>query len=73
MLRLVKKADFDWMRREALLFYDRKLRFPDAQELRTLIFSEAHNSAGYSIHPGEVQISQDLRRNFWWPNIQSEV
>jgi hypothetical protein len=25
---------------------------------------------GYTRHPGEVKMYQDLRRHFWWPNMK---
>ncbi|XP_078176354.1 uncharacterized protein LOC144569759 [Carex rostrata] len=34
--------------------------------------SEAHDS-GYTIHPGEVKMYQDLKRHFWWPKMKRNV
>jgi len=40
--------------------------------LKNLILSEAHDS-GYTIHPGEVKMYQDLKRYFWWPKMERNV
>jgi Integrase zinc binding domain len=34
--------------------------------------SEAHES-GYTIHPGEIKMYQDLKRYFWWPGMKQDV
>ena len=33
---------------------------------------EAHSSR-YSIHPGSTKMYQDLKRNFWWPDMKRDI
>ncbi|KAJ3677872.1 hypothetical protein LUZ60_001675 [Juncus effusus] len=40
--------------------------------LRREIMQEAHES-GYSIHPGETKMHQDLRVSYWWPGMRREI
>lgn len=57
---------------ERMLRFGNRICVPDDSDLRTLILSEAHDS-GYTIHPGEVKMYQNLKRYFWWPNMKQEV
>ena len=41
-------------------------------ELKNEILHDAHNSR-YSIHPGSTKMYQDLKKNFWWPNIKKKI
>ena len=41
-------------------------------ELKNEILHDAHNSR-YSIHPGSTKMYQDLKKNFWWPNMKKEI
>ena len=43
-----------------------------AGELRSEIMREAHDS-GYSIHPGETKMHQDLLPFYWWPRMRQEI
>ncbi|GJX61153.1 reverse transcriptase domain-containing protein [Tanacetum coccineum] len=40
--------------------------------LRTLIMHESHKSK-YSIHPGSDKMYQDLKKQYWWPNMKAEI
>nr|GEU42183.1 hypothetical protein [Tanacetum cinerariifolium] len=40
--------------------------------LRALIMHESHKSK-YSIHPRADKMYQDLKKLYWWPNMQSEI
>ncbi|GJY22658.1 reverse transcriptase domain-containing protein [Tanacetum coccineum] len=42
------------------------------KELRALIMHELHKSK-YSIHPGSDKMYQDLRRLYWWPNMNAKI
>nr|GEW48029.1 putative reverse transcriptase domain-containing protein [Tanacetum cinerariifolium] len=41
-------------------------------DLRTLIMYESHKSK-YSIHPGSDKMYQDLKKLYWWQNIEVEI
>ena len=57
---------------EGMLRFGSRICIPDDSDLKTLILSEAHDS-GYTIHPGEVKMYQNLKRYFWWPNMKRDV
>ena len=37
-----------------------------------MILEEAHKSS-FSIHPGATKTYQDLKRDYWWPGIKTEI
>ena len=49
-----------------------RIWIPIVSELKDEILHDAHNSR-YSIHPGSTKMYQDLKRNFWWPNMKKEL
>lgn len=55
-----------------ILRFGDRICVPEDSELKSLILSDAHDS-GYTIHLGEVKMYQDLRQNFWWPNMSKNV
>ncbi|GKA20662.1 putative reverse transcriptase domain-containing protein [Tanacetum coccineum] len=40
--------------------------------LRTVIMHESHKSK-YSIYPGSDKMYQDLKRLYWWPNMNADI
>jgi hypothetical protein len=57
---------------DGILRFHNRICVPNDSELKNLILSEAHDS-GYTIHPGEVKMYQDLKRYFWWPKMKRNV
>ena len=49
-----------------------RIWIPNVSELKNEILHDAHSSR-YSIHPGSTKMYQDLRQNFWWPNMKREI
>ncbi|KAI3796222.1 hypothetical protein L1987_38888 [Smallanthus sonchifolius] len=45
---------------------------PKGGELRAKVLDEAHKSR-YSIHPGTTKMYQDLKKEYWWPNMKNDV
>ena len=58
--------------KEGLLRFEGRIWVPNDPELREEIMMEAH-SLRYSIHLGSTKMYQDLRQNFWWPNMKREI
>ena len=50
----------------------KRIWIPNVSELKNEILHDAHNSR-YSIHPGSTKMYQDLKKNFWWPNMKKEI
>ena len=68
---LAQKHDFNLAADGRLLFQGRTC-VPDYAEIKKTILNEAHRSK-YTIHPGAAKMYQDLKRNFWWPNMKREI
>ncbi|KAL8097505.1 hypothetical protein AgCh_030581 [Apium graveolens] len=49
-----------------------RIWIPNVVELKHEILQEAHNSR-FSIHPGSTKMYQDLKENYWWPNMKKEI
>ncbi|GJV97631.1 putative reverse transcriptase domain-containing protein [Tanacetum coccineum] len=41
-------------------------------DLRTLIMHESHKSK-YSVHPGSSKMYQDMKKLYWWPNMEVDI
>ncbi|GJW46626.1 putative reverse transcriptase domain-containing protein, partial [Tanacetum coccineum] len=41
-------------------------------DLRALIMHESYKSK-YSIHPGSDKMYQDLKKQYWWPNMKAKI
>ncbi|GKG19933.1 putative reverse transcriptase domain-containing protein [Tanacetum coccineum] len=39
---------------------------------RTLIMHESHKSK-YSVHPGSSKMYQDMKKLYWWPNMEVDI
>ena len=52
--------------------FSSRIWIPNVPELKQEVLQEGHNSR-YSIHPGSTKIYQDLKQNFWWPNMKREI
>ena len=50
----------------------KRIWIPNVSELKNEILHDAHNSR-YSIHPGSTKMYQDLKKNFWWPNMKKKI
>ncbi|XP_040988967.1 uncharacterized protein LOC121236586 [Juglans microcarpa x Juglans regia] len=61
------KLDFSISEDGVLRFRDR-LCVPANDELKRVIFEEAHRSL-YTVHPGSTKMYRDLRESFWWNGL----
>ncbi|GKC86292.1 putative reverse transcriptase domain-containing protein [Tanacetum coccineum] len=41
-------------------------------DMRTVIMHESHKSK-YSIHPGSDKMYQDMKKLYWWPNMEADI
>ncbi|KAK8916356.1 hypothetical protein KSP39_PZI022892 [Platanthera zijinensis] len=57
---------------DGLLFLNGRLCIPHVDALRSEILYEVHNTT-YSIHPGRTKMYQDLKQDFWWPGMKTDV
>jgi len=55
-----------------LLIYKNRLYIPNSEEIKLLILNEMHKKP-YSGHPGYQKMITMLRKEFYWPNMKSEV
>jgi hypothetical protein len=57
---------------KGMLWFKERLVVPKRQALKKKILDETHTSR-YSIHPGSTKMYHDLRQQFWWTRMKSEV
>ena len=55
-----------------VILYEGRICVPQDTKLKRLILEEAHKSR-FSIHPGSTKMYHDLKRNYWWPNMKTEI
>jgi hypothetical protein len=54
------------------ILFEGRLCVPNDQELIRLILEEAHKSS-FLIHPGTTKMYQDLKKEYWWPDMKKDV
>ena len=57
---------------KGVLRFSSRIWIPNVPELKSEILHDAHNSR-YSIHPRSTKMYQDLKKNFWWPDMKREI
>ncbi|WVZ84539.1 hypothetical protein U9M48_031565 [Paspalum notatum var. saurae] len=57
---------------QGTLWYKNRICVPNADSIRKLILSEAHDMT-YSIHPGSTKMYYDLKERFWWYGMKRAV
>ncbi|KAD5318277.1 hypothetical protein E3N88_18223 [Mikania micrantha] len=57
---------------DGVIYYQDRIWIPAIDELRRLIFDEAHKTR-YSVHPGADKMYQDLRGFYWWPGMKKYI
>ena len=57
---------------KGILRVSARIWVPNVADLKNEIMREAHSSR-YSIHPGSTKMYQDLKRNFWWPDMKRDI
>ncbi|GAU50680.1 hypothetical protein TSUD_371390 [Trifolium subterraneum] len=57
---------------DGVIQFGNRICVPNDADLKRLILEEAHKS-GFSIHPGSTKMYHDLKKNYWWPNMKTEI
>ncbi|KAD3640025.1 hypothetical protein E3N88_29248 [Mikania micrantha] len=57
---------------DGLVYFKDRIWIPTVDELRKLIFDEAHKTK-YSVHPGADKMYQDLCAFYWWPGMKKDI
>lgn len=57
---------------QGIVRFSSRIRIPNVEELKNEILKDAHNSE-FSIHLGSTKMYQDLKQNFWWPDLKKEI
>ncbi|GJW60013.1 putative reverse transcriptase domain-containing protein [Tanacetum coccineum] len=66
---MIKKLE---PRADGMLFLRNRSWIPCYGDYRALIMHESHKSK-YSIHPRSDKMYQDLKKQYWWPNMKAEI
>ncbi|GAU51265.1 hypothetical protein TSUD_412520 [Trifolium subterraneum] len=77
-----QKKDMDLQRRigkpeftvadDGVIQFGSRICVPNDADLKRSILEEAHKS-GFSIHPGSTKMYHDQKKNYWWPNMKTEI
>ncbi|GKD11949.1 putative reverse transcriptase domain-containing protein [Tanacetum coccineum] len=59
-------------RADGTLCFNGRSWLPCYGDLRTVIMHESHKSK-YSIHSGSDKMYQDMKRQYWWPNMKANI
>ena len=57
---------------DGVLMMGRCMYMPNNTIIKQKILQEAHESK-FTIHPGSIEIYQDLKQYYWWSNVKIEV
>jgi hypothetical protein len=57
---------------DGAILFEGRICVPSDPELRRLILEEAHKSS-FSIHPGDTKMYQDLKREYWWSGMKTNI
>ncbi|GJT12985.1 putative reverse transcriptase domain-containing protein [Tanacetum coccineum] len=57
---------------DGIWYFENRVWLPLFGGLRALIMHESHKSK-YSIHPGSDKMYQDLKKLYWWPNMNADI
>jgi hypothetical protein len=57
---------------QGVLWFRDRIVVPKDVELHQQILDEAHLSR-YSIHPGSIEMYQDLKHHYWWTKMKIEI
>jgi hypothetical protein len=60
------------MTSDGAILFEGRICVPSDPEHRRLILEEAHKSS-FSIHPGATKMYQDLKREYWWPGMKTDI
>jgi len=62
----------DFSLKEGVLRYRNCLCVPNILELKGELLKEAHDSTLVT-HPGSTKMYQDLKRNYWWIGMKTDI
>jgi len=54
------------------ILFEGRICVPDDSKLKRLVLEEAHKS-NFLIHPSATKMYQDLKKNYWWPGMKTEI
>ncbi|GAU50497.1 hypothetical protein TSUD_242400 [Trifolium subterraneum] len=57
---------------DGVIQFGSRICVPNDADLKRSILEEAHKSE-FSIHPGSTKMYHDLKKNYWWPNMKTEI
>ncbi|RVW68549.1 Retrovirus-related Pol polyprotein from transposon 17.6 [Vitis vinifera] len=67
------EVDENWsMYEDGSVRFQGRMCVPKDVELRNELLADAHR-AKYTIHPGNMKMYQDLKRQFWWSGMKRDI
>jgi len=68
---LKKKYGLTW-EEDRVVYIEERIYVPNNKKIREEILKENHNSVDVG-HPGQQQMLELLKRNYWWPGLKEDV
>ncbi|MCI19158.1 retrotransposon protein, partial [Trifolium medium] len=57
---------------DGVILFEGRICVPNDEDIKRLILEEAYKS-GFSIHPGSTKMYHDLKKDYWWPSMKTEI
>jgi len=57
---------------DGIVYVDRRIYIPNNQKIRERILQENYEPVDIE-HPGQQQMMELIKRNYWWPEIKTDV
>ncbi|XP_073031187.1 uncharacterized protein [Primulina eburnea] len=71
LVRSGHRSEFQ-VNNDGILFVNDRIVVPNISELRMHILRDAHCSK-FSVHPGSKKMYNDLKKQFWWKRMKSDI
>jgi len=68
----LEKEDGQSFEENGIVYVNGRIYVPNNQKIRERILQENHNPVDIG-HPGQQQMMELIKRNYWWPGIKTDV
>ena len=68
----LEKEDGQTWKEDGIIYVDRRIYVPNSQKIKEKILQENHELVDIE-HPGQQQMMNLIKRNYWWPEIKNNV
>ena len=72
VLKELKKEDGQSWKEDGIIYVDGRIYMLNNQKIKEKILQKSHDPVDIG-HPGQQQIMNLIKRNYWWPGIKNNV